>query len=121
MDEPLPAALDALHEEVARHAREGTSLITGFIDLDLQDELARAAHMPRMEAMFVRLTLQVRLFVTTMGLNYQYPKDEMVEDTRRLLTAIRARDVNAAVVVWRSKIDNAAHYMLEKLTGSTRQ
>jgi DNA-binding GntR family transcriptional regulator len=71
--------------------------------------------------MFVRLTLQVRLLVTTMGLNYQYPKDDMVEDSRRLLAAIHAHDVNAAVAAWRSKIDNAAHYMLEQLTGSTRQ
>src|SRR5262245_40583943 len=35
-EEPLPDTLDALHAEVARHAREGTSLITGFIDLDFQ-------------------------------------------------------------------------------------
>src|SRR5262245_27267844 len=119
--EPLPRTLDDRHDDVARHAREGTSLITRFIDLDFQDELARAADMPRTEAMFVRLTLQVRLFVTTMGLNYQYPKDEMVEDSRRLLAAIRAHDVNAAVVAWRSKIDNAAHYMLDQLTGPTRQ
>lgn len=38
----------------------------------MQDELARAAQMPRIEAMFVRLTLQLRLFVTLMGLSYEY-------------------------------------------------
>ncbi|MGW4338074.1 helix-turn-helix domain-containing protein [Rhodococcus koreensis] len=118
-DEPLPHRLDALHDEVVRHATEGTSLITGFIDLDLQDELARAAHMPRTEAMFVRLTLQVRLFVTTMGVNYEYPKDDIVDSGRQLLDAIHAHDVDAAIAAWRSKVDHAAHYMLEQLAGRT--
>lgn len=113
--EPLPATLDDLHADVVRHAREGTSLITGFIDLDLQDEIARAADMPRTEVMFVRLTLQVRLFVTMLGLNYQYPKDDIVEGGRRLLAALHAHDVDAALAAWRSKIDDAAHYMLQQL------
>jgi DNA-binding GntR family transcriptional regulator len=65
--------------------------------------------------MFVRLTLQVRLFVTMLGLNYQYPKGDIVDDGRRLLAALHAHDVDAAVAAWRTKIDNAAHYMLQQL------
>ena len=81
----------------------------------MQDELARAADMPRIEAMFVRLTLQLRLFVTLMGLNYGYPVDGIVTDDTRILDAIRARDPDAAVAAWRSKIDNCVRYMMMHL------
>jgi DNA-binding GntR family transcriptional regulator len=72
--------------------------------------------MPLIEPMFARLTLQVRLFVTLMGLTYAYPKDDIVEDGVRILAAIRAHDVEAAVTAWRSKVHNAARYMIEQLT-----
>jgi DNA-binding GntR family transcriptional regulator len=117
--EPLPAVIDTIFDEVVRQAREGNVEATGSVDLDLQDELARAAHMPRIEPMFVRLTLQVRLFVTLMGLTYAYPKDDIVEDGVRILAAIRAHDVEAAVTAWRSKVDNAARYIMEQLPAAT--
>ncbi|MGW4334871.1 hypothetical protein ACWEK5_18885 [Rhodococcus koreensis] len=59
--------------------------------------------MPRTEAMFVRFILQIRLFVTRMGANYECPKDDIVESGRRLLDAIHARDVDAELAAWRSK------------------
>ena len=65
--------------------------------------------------MFVRLTLQLRLFVTLLGLNYQYPPDEIVADDTAILEAILGRDPDGAVAAWRAKIDNCVRYMVEYL------
>ena len=75
------------------------------------DHLAAAAHMPRIETMFARLTQQLPLFVTLMGLTYRYAIDDTVDDAKRILAAIRTRDVDGAVSAWRRKVDNAARYM----------
>ena len=48
--------------------------------------------MPRIGSMFVRLTLQLRLFLAIFGLSYRYPTDEIVADDRRILAEIRRRD-----------------------------
>ena len=71
--------------------------------------------MPRIGTMFVRLTLQLRLFLAIFGLDYRYPTDEIVTDDQRILTEIRRRDPESAVAAWRSKIDNCARYMLARL------
>ena len=65
--------------------------------------------------MFIRLTLQLRLFVTIFGLNYRYPTDEIVADDQQFLLEIRRHDPDAAVSAWRSKIDNCARFMLTHL------
>jgi FCD domain len=75
------------------------------------DHLAAAAHMPRIETMFARLTHQLPLFVTLMGPTYRYAIDDTVDDAKRILAAIRTRDVDGAVSAWRRKVDNAARYM----------
>ena len=54
--------------------------------------------------------------MTLMGLTYQYPIDEIVEDAKRILGAIRTCDVEGAVSAWRIKVDNAARYMMAQLT-----
>lgn len=113
--QPLPEAVDDVFDELIGCAGQHDVAATGSLDLDVQDELARAADMPRIEAMFVRLTLQLRLFVTLMGLNYGYPVDGIVIDDTRILDAIRARDPDAAVAAWRSKIDNCVRYMMMHL------
>ena len=66
---PLPEAVDDVFNELIRCVRQDHLAATDSLDLDVQDELARAAEMPRIEAMFVRLTLQLRLFVPLMGLH----------------------------------------------------
>jgi DNA-binding GntR family transcriptional regulator len=71
--------------------------------------------MPRIGSMFVRLTLQLRLFLAIFGLSYRYPTAEIVADDLRILTEIRRRDPEAAVDAWRGKIDNCARYMLTRL------
>jgi DNA-binding GntR family transcriptional regulator len=110
--QPLPEAVDLVFKELVWSASRHDQAATDSLDLDVQDELARAAQMPRIEAMFVRLTLQLRLFVTLMGLDYEYPVDGMVSDDTRILDAILARDPDAAVAAWRSKTDNCARYMM---------
>jgi DNA-binding GntR family transcriptional regulator len=112
---PLPQEVDDVFNELIRCARQRHLAAIYALDLDVQDELARAAEMPRIEAMFVRLTLQLRLFVPLMGLHYQYPVDGILREDTRILDAIRAHDPDAAVAAWRSKTDNCARYMMQHL------
>lgn len=112
---PLPPIIDVYQARLLRCHELGLIADACSIDLDLQDELARAAAMPRIGAMFVRLTLQLRLFLAILGLSYRYPTDEIVADDRRILTTIRCRDPESAVEAWRSKIDNCARYMLTRV------
>jgi DNA-binding GntR family transcriptional regulator len=117
----LPEVVDDVFKELVWYAGQHDIAVTASLDLDVQDELARAAEMSRIEAMFVRLTLQLRLFVTLMGLNYQYPVDEIVTDDTRILDAIQAHDADAAVAAWRSKIDNCVRYMVQNLNERPRR
>jgi DNA-binding GntR family transcriptional regulator len=112
----LPPVVDEHFAGLIRCDELGRTYEAGTIDLDLQDELAAAANMPRIGSMFIRLTLQLRLFVTIFGLNYRYPTDEIVTDDKRILVEIRRHDPDGAVSAWRSKIDNCARFMLTHLS-----
>jgi hypothetical protein len=81
----------------------------------LAGRAGKAADVPRIGSKFVRLTLQLRLFVAIFGLTYRHPIAEMVADDLRIVTEIRRQDPEAAADAWRSKIDNCAHYMLTRL------
>jgi hypothetical protein len=59
-----------------------------------------------------RLTLQLRPFVTLLGLNYEYPVDEIVADDSRFLDTIDAHDLEDAVAAWRGETDNCARHMM---------
>jgi DNA-binding GntR family transcriptional regulator len=111
----LPAAVDEHFAGLIRCDQLGRIYEASTIDLDLQDELAAAAAMPRIGSMFSRLTLQLRLFVTIFGLDYRYPTDEIVADDQRILVEIRRHDPDGAVSAWRCKIDNCARFMLTHL------
>jgi DNA-binding GntR family transcriptional regulator len=111
--QPLPEAVDDTFRQLIWSAGQHDIGTTDSLDLDVQDELAHAADMPRIEAMFVRLTLQLRLFVTLMGLSYEYPGDEIITDNARILDAIRGGDPEAAVDAWRAKIDKAVRFMVQ--------
>jgi DNA-binding GntR family transcriptional regulator len=113
---PLPPAVDEHYAGLIRCDKLGLIPEAGTIDLDLQDELARAADMPRMGWMFIRLALQLRIFVAIFGLSYRYPTDEILADDHRILVEIRRHDPEAAVTAWRSKIDNCARFMLTHLS-----
>ena len=111
----LPTVIDEHFAGIVLCDELGRTYEAGIIDLDLQDELAAAANMPRIGSMFIRLTLQLRLFVAIFGLNYRYPTDEIVADDQRILVEIRRHDPDGAVSAWRSKIDNCARFMLTHL------
>ena len=111
----LPTVVDEHFAGLIRCDELGRIYEAGAIDLDIQDELAAVSNMPRIGSMFIRLTLQLRLFVTIFGLSYRYPTDEIVTDDQRILDEIRRHDPDGAVSAWRSKIDNCARFMLTHL------
>jgi DNA-binding GntR family transcriptional regulator len=111
----LPTVVDEHFGRLISCDELGRIYEAGAIDLDIQDELAEASNMPRIGTMFIRLTLQLRLFVTIFGLNYRYPTDEIVADDQWILDEIRRHDPDGAVSAWRSKIDNCARFMLSHL------
>ncbi|MBL8927754.1 MAG: helix-turn-helix domain-containing protein [Pseudonocardia sp.] len=111
----LMPTVDEHHRGLVRCNEQGLMAESHRIDLDFQDELARSCRMPRIGAMFIRLSLQLRLFVAILGLRYRYPPHESLAEADRLLVAIRRNDPAAAVVAWHDKIDNCAHYMLGQL------
>jgi DNA-binding GntR family transcriptional regulator len=111
----LPPEVDEHYSQLIRCDKLGLLPEASSIDLDLQDELARAAAMPRMGWMFIRLTLQLRIFVSIFGLSYRYPTSEILADDHRILVEIRRCDADATVEAWRSKIDNCGRFMLTHL------
>jgi DNA-binding GntR family transcriptional regulator len=111
----LPTVVNEHFAGLIRCDELGRVYEASTIDLDIQDELAAASNMPRIGSMFIRLTLQLRLFVTIFGLSYRYPTDEIVADDQRILEEIQRHDPDGAVSAWRSKIDNCARFMLSHL------
>ncbi|MGV9863645.1 hypothetical protein [Rhodococcus koreensis] len=65
--------------------------------------------------MFVRLSLQLRMFVSILGLEYAYSVDEIVADNTAILLALEAQDPEEVTRLWRRKIDNAVTYMVGQL------
>ncbi|MFC9762842.1 GntR family transcriptional regulator [Rhodococcus jostii] len=110
----LAPARDALGD-IVRHARMRDIPGTGDADIRWQDALATAADMPRIEKMFFRLSLQLRMFVSILGLEYAYSVDEIVADDTAIFHALEAQDPDEVTRLWRRKIDNAVTYMVEQL------
>jgi DNA-binding GntR family transcriptional regulator len=114
----VPAVVDGLLDRIEVCHDLGLTHEAYKLDLEVQDELARTAAMPRIGWMFVQLTLQLRLFTKVLGLQYQYPVAEIITDDRRIVDEIRCKDPAAAVDAWRSKVDNCADYMLRTIEAS---
>ena len=110
----LVAAKDTL-DDIVRLAEMRDVAGAGDADIRWQDALAAAADMPRIEKMFVRLSLQLRMFVSILGLEYAYPVDEIVADNTAILHALEARDPEEVTRLWRRKIDKAVTYMVGQL------
>jgi DNA-binding GntR family transcriptional regulator len=108
---PLLKALDDLKSV----ASSGDSQATGESDLDFQDVLAATARLRRVPTMFRRMTMQVRLFTSLMGLEYTYSIEDIVTDDTALLDAVRRRDAARARGLWEQKMDAAADYMIRQL------
>jgi DNA-binding GntR family transcriptional regulator len=112
---PLVRALDALRVV----ANSGDARATGDADLDFQDVLAATARLRRVPTIFRRMTMQLRLFTSLMGLEYTYSIDDIVRDDTALLDAVRRRDAARARRLWEQKMDAAADYMIRQLEHST--
>lgn len=110
-----PAHVDTTLARISVCAEHSLDAETYALDMDLQDQLALAAGMPRISWMFVQLTAQVRLFIAILGLDYRYPTAEIIADDRRIIDEVRSRDPERAVAAWRTKVDNCVRYMLGQL------
>jgi DNA-binding GntR family transcriptional regulator len=108
----------AVHDLEAT-ARTGDPWATGEADLDVQDALAATVRLRRVPTMFRRMTMQVRLFTSLLGLKYTYSIDDIVTDDTALLDAVRRRDAARARRLWEQKMDAAARYMLRQLEHNT--
>ncbi|MFC9557176.1 helix-turn-helix domain-containing protein [Rhodococcus sp. NPDC056960] len=107
------APVEAAMEDVIRNARTGDAPATGDADIRWQDAAAHAADMPRIEKMFVRLSLQLRMFISILGLDYAYSVDDIVADDTAILDALRNQDPELVTSLWSRKIDNAVFNMVD--------
>jgi DNA-binding GntR family transcriptional regulator len=108
----VPDRLAAVFRDLTHSANASLLAETDALDLELQDELARAADMPRIEVMFLRLTLQLRLFVQLFWVEYDYPMQAIVAENQRIIDAIQAHDADRAVSEWRNKTDKGAQFVM---------
>ncbi|TPQ15590.1 GntR family transcriptional regulator [Streptomyces sporangiiformans] len=88
---------------------------TGEADLRFQDSLADSVEMRRIPTMFRRLTMQLRFFISVMGLDYAYSVDDMIADDSALLAALTRRDAVSAQKIWERKMTAAVEYMVRQL------
>ena len=108
-------AVKAALDDIVEHARIRDIPGAGDADIRWQDTVAAAADMPRIEKMFFRLSLQLRMFVSILGLDYAYSVDEIVADNTAIFDALQSQDPDEVTRLWRRKIDNAVAYMVEQL------
>lgn len=104
-------------EELRKASLSGDSWITGEADLSFQDAIVDSVAMRRIPAMFKRLTVQLRMFVAVMGLDYAYSVEAMVEEDSALLAAITRRDSALALTLWEQKMLAVTQYMTRQLEG----
>jgi DNA-binding GntR family transcriptional regulator len=114
---PAHEALDRLHAA----ARTGDSWVTGEADLLFQDAIADMVGMRRIPGMFKRLTVQLRMFVAVMGLDYAYSVDAMVKEDSALIAAITRRDSGLALGLWNQKMHAVSQYMTQQLADRRRR
>lgn len=114
--------LEALVAALDRSVRVDDRVGMQRFDSEFQVALAHASGLSKIPAMLDSFTKQLVMFITLLGVQYNYPADRMLAQDARLLAAIRARDQEAAVRAWQEKIDAGARYMLGqvRLLSSTR-
>ncbi|MBP2329211.1 DNA-binding GntR family transcriptional regulator [Kibdelosporangium banguiense] len=102
-------------DELKNYASIGDVYRTGAADIDFQNTLAEASGLVRIAPMLQILADHLRMFIAVMGLDYAYPIDDIVRDDQRIFAAIDAGDGEAAVELWRIKMNDAVAYMLAQL------
>lgn len=116
----LAPALTAF-DNLLRIAAQGDVRATDDADLDFQDAVAACVPLRRVPTMFRRITMQLRLFISVMGLDYAYSIDDIVTDDSAILDAVRDHDAAAAQQLWKQKMDAAVRYMVRQLaSGGSR-
>lgn len=110
---PVAAAL----AEVPAAARRGDIRQTADADLRFQDAVARAAELPRASVFFTRLTMQLRMFVAVLRLDYTDSRDLMVAHDTAIFDALCAQSGRRAATAWRTKIEHAVRTMIDQIPG----
>lgn len=114
----LAPVLEVL-DELRTVAQRRDTWATGESDLDFQDALAATTSLRRVPAMFRRMTIQLRLFISVMGLNYAYSIDDIVTDDHAIFDAIKQRNAATARSRWEQKMDAAVTYMVRQRDSGT--
>ncbi|MFF5991185.1 helix-turn-helix domain-containing protein [Prauserella flavalba] len=101
--------------EVRAMARRGHVDATAEADLRFQEAMAEAAELPRTALHFNRLGVQLRMFISILGLDYADAVDRMVLDATGIFAALRAGSPEEAAARWRAKVEYAVRYMVAEL------
>jgi DNA-binding GntR family transcriptional regulator/transposase len=113
-----PAALQRVGtalDEVRAAVRHGDMRSMVEADTRFQDAFADAARLPRTALHFRRLSMQLRMFVSILGLDYASASDRIVRQDAAIFDALRNRSGNDAVRRWRAKIEYMVRYMTAQL------
>ena len=102
--------------DIVEYARVGDIAGAGEADIRWQDTAAALANAPRIAKMFTRLSLQLRMFLSILGLDYAYAADDVVGENSALLRAMHDRDAEEVTRLWRRKVDKAVAYMVDQLS-----
>ncbi|WP_413104352.1 GntR family transcriptional regulator [Streptomyces sp. Inha503] len=109
--EPVRIALADVHRAVQHRDRSRIA----DADLRFQDAIARAARLRHTSLFFTRLTMQLRMFISILGLDYADVPSRIERWNHAIFTALRERHGHQAVHVWRAKMDIAVRYMVAQL------
>jgi len=110
---PVGAAL----ADVRAAARRDDIRATADADLRFQDAIARVADLPRASRFFTRLTMQLRMFVAVLRLDYTPSRDFMVDQDTAIFDALCEQSESRAAARWRTKVDHAVRTMIDQLPG----
>ncbi|MDQ8705143.1 GntR family transcriptional regulator [Streptomyces sp. LHD-70] len=108
---PVSAALD----EARTAVRLGDAQVMVEADTVFQDAFADAAQLPRTALHFRNLSMQLRMFVSILGLDYADAGERVVRQDAAILDALHNRSGNDAVRHWRAKIEYMVRYMAAQL------
>lgn len=92
--------------QVAVRQRRATAAVEA--DLDVQDALVRASGLARTTQMFERTTVQLRVYVGVLGLDFRPLLSAMYDEDAGLLAAIVAGKQATALDAWKAKLEGWA-------------
>jgi DNA-binding GntR family transcriptional regulator/transposase len=112
--ESLRPVSEAL-SDIRRVARQRDHFDIGDADLRFQDAIARAAGLRHTSQFFLRLTMQLRMFISILKLDYASIPDRIERRDSAIFRALCHRDGHKAVQAWRAKMEVAVRYMVAQL------